>query len=360
MFTKKIPIIISILVIVLQSLLTQKAFADAVTTMKLNGEEAVFTLPASDASTKITFWAKSDGNQTMPFGARVIAPSGAKVQLFFGGIPKKAPASIDGVRVWSNLGLRVGSAKEKTKFTIPQAAAFATTYQTSSSTTSNSEICDSLSDSDIAALCPLLASVITGPCNRAAVCAYIESQIPGGSGGGGPGGGGVIPGSGGGIPTGNYGELEGYGLVHKNACDGNTKSYIIKIEIDLSAVDRSQYPNGVQFSTAAQVVPYRGCKSASIKPTSDGKFAPNPLILMCSLGGFEGVSLANWKSGKYMGGQNLKVEDYIYHKGVYTRSVASKVLRGGRGTFEISNGGSAYGVCFSLSRTRQRANGYPS
>jgi hypothetical protein len=58
--------------------------------------------------------------------------------------------------------------------------------------------------------------------------------------------------------------------------------------------------------------------------------------------------------------KRIPIVKYVGYKG-YGLSLAriKGLLNGGKATFELSNGGDIYGVCFSLARKRQVRNGYP-
>lgn len=132
--------------------------------------------------------------------------------------------------------------------------------------------------------------------------------------------------------------------------------------IDLSGVDRAAA--GSSFTVSAGIDSSEGKASpASIKPVSDGKFAPKPLVLIQSPGysysSTPTLNLLGWKNGRPGKAKALKIEDYVYYRGQrLARAVAAGILNGGKGTFEITVGESVGTACFSLIRTRQRVNGY--
>ena len=153
-------------------------------------------------------------------------------------------------------------------------------------------------------------------------------------------------------------------LFSKDTCLAKKKSkYLAAVEFDLSAIDAAAYKGGVTLAITLTRYVYKGDKSASIKPISDGRYAPRPIILMASLGGYgnETIRLVRWKRGKIAAAKKIKVGKYTYHFGhIYSVGLLdTKYLRGGKGVFEISNGYEAYSVCFNLKRTRQKVNGYP-
>jgi hypothetical protein len=151
-------------------------------------------------------------------------------------------------------------------------------------------------------------------------------------------------------------------ILSKDACAKAAKSkYLVAVEYTLSGVSADVVSRGVTLGVTASIRKHEGSKASTIKPVSDGKFAPNPLLLMSTLGSGarEKVRVLKWSKGKVKSAKELKIHDYIFYRGLMlTRSVVGGVLKGGKGTFEISDGVKAYGVCFALKKSRQRANGY--
>lgn len=168
-----------------------------------------------------------------------------------------------------------------------------------------------------------------------------------------------------GTPTANIpGTLSGKSLLSKDACDQSAAEYQITFFIDLSGVDRIKSGNSFKVKGSIEFGEAKA-SPASLKPVSDGKFAPRPLILMSSVGysyynsGGATLRLVRWKNGRPGKTTPLTIEDYVYYRGQsLARSIATSVLTGGKGTFEISNGDAVGSACFNLVRTRQRVNGY--
>ena len=192
----------------------------------------------------------------------------------------------------------------------------------------------------------------------------------GGTGGGGTGGGGTGGGGTGGGGTGGGGSYDaGYlytsALIHKDSCSGDSKKtkYVVRLVLNLTGIDQNLFTNGFQIKVNLYEQPWTGKRAATIKPVSDGKYAPAPLILMSSVGGWGGneqIKVFRWSGGKSSLIAPIRVEDYVGYFGLrLARGKVAPALRGGKGTFEISNGNYAYSVCFRLVRTRQKVNGYP-
>lgn len=186
----------------------------------------------------------------------------------------------------------------------------------------------------------------------------------------------AVPGGGNGNgsaqPTPSVGERPGdvtsVGVLYKDTC-ANDKKYLVRVKIDLRKVAAEDLARGFEVGVALRDVVYGGKTAASVKESSDGKYGPNPLLLMSSMGCYssggkagEKVYLMQWQGASIANIRTIDVKDCIGYKGqTYTRSLLSGLLNGGRGTFTLLNPTrySAYSVCFNLARVRQRVNGYP-
>lgn len=159
------------------------------------------------------------------------------------------------------------------------------------------------------------------------------------------------------------------GIVHflyhlqKDACAAERHSrYRTGIWFDPSGVDPELLTKGLSVRVAIREQPFTGARVASIKPTAEGKYRGEPLLLMGSiqLGG-EYVNLVMRSREGKRRERRMPVVKYVWHRG-YALSLARLrgLLRGrGRATFELTNGREIYGVCFELLRRRQVVNGYP-
>jgi hypothetical protein len=150
--------------------------------------------------------------------------------------------------------------------------------------------------------------------------------------------------------------------LQKNACSGGrTDRYISEVILDLSSIDPSLY--ALTFSIRLGLKEFKFSRSmvASIKPSSDGKYRGEPILLMASVGYPEYVNIVRWAGNRIRSARRIPVVKYVSYKG-YGLSLARlrSVLTGGRHTFELSNGGDLYGVCFNAVRQRQSVNGYPA
>ena len=163
----------------------------------------------------------------------------------------------------------------------------------------------------------------------------------------------------------NYSPLYGYIApwfhLSKDACGKKTDRYIAQITLDLTGIDPALYDNLFSIVISVKETKYEGKPVASIKPSSDGKYFGEPILLMNTVGyGDEYVNKVTWKNGKIVAKTRIPVAKYVGYMGYGLSLIRiKKVLKGGKHTWELSNGGNVYGVCLKATRTRQRVNGYP-
>lgn len=150
--------------------------------------------------------------------------------------------------------------------------------------------------------------------------------------------------------------------LHKDSCKPTTSAqYLARVLLDFSKVSPELLSQGITLRFAIKEYRYQGSQVASIKPASDGKYRGEPILLMGTMQyGGEYVNIIQRGKRGVRSRRRIPVVKYVFHRG-HTLSLARLrgVLRGGRATFELSNGGAVYSVCFSLERRRQVANGYP-
>ncbi len=163
-------------------------------------------------------------------------------------------------------------------------------------------------------------------------------------------------------PKGAGGRVQVFYHLHKDACQPEQKSrYVSRVTFLLDQIPAQYFSDGFTLKVAVKEFPYTGSDVASIKPISEGKYRGEPILLMGSIQyGNEYVNLIRRTGQRVRSRQRLPVVKYVYHRG-HSLSLARLrgVLNGGKATFELSNGGYIYGVCFSLVRRRQTANNYP-
>lgn len=149
---------------------------------------------------------------------------------------------------------------------------------------------------------------------------------------------------------------------HKDACASERKaSYLTGLLLDISGVPPESRAVGFTIRLAMREHQFQGAQVASIKPSSDGQYRGEPILLMGAVQyGDEYVNIVRRSRGGVRSKRRIPVVKYVSYKG-HTLSLARLrgVLRGGRATFELTNGGLIYGVCFELQRRRQVVNGYP-
>lgn len=142
----------------------------------------------------------------------------------------------------------------------------------------------------------------------------------------------------------------------QDACAPKSTRYLIKFELSIPARNES-----LTITARATSNIFSRAKAASIKPVSDGKFAPQPILLMSFLGNLCGqrLELSKWSGAKRISKSATEPKDLIPYNGrVLTRTPIGSFLTGGKGTFELFNGRTNYGVCFELRKHRQKVNGY--
>lgn len=167
------------------------------------------------------------------------------------------------------------------------------------------------------------------------------------------------------ITTSNYDPMFAYSSpwfhLSKDACGPKTDRYVAQIKLDLTGIDPALYDKVFSIVLSVKQSKYQGKPVASIKPSSDGKFHGEPILLMNTVGyGDEYVNKVTWKNGQIVATKRLPVAKYVGYMGYGLSLIRiKKVLQGGKHTWELSNGGDVYGVCLQASRKRQRVNGYP-
>jgi hypothetical protein len=163
-------------------------------------------------------------------------------------------------------------------------------------------------------------------------------------------------------PAGSGGRVQLLYHLHKNAClpDKSTR-YVSRITLLLNEIAPKYFADGFKLRMAVKEHRYSGSEVASIKPVAEGKYRGEPILLMGTIQyGNEYVNLIRRAGQQVRSRRRLPVVKYVYHRG-HSLSLARLrgLLNGGKATFELSNGGYIYGVCFNLARRRQTANNYP-
>jgi hypothetical protein len=371
-------------------------------------------LAPDDTSKKIVFWSASRGNVSLPLIVRVSGPSRTTVKAFgvqVQGVSEEAVGrALRNQRGWYpiRLGTKVNS-QGRTSLTIKEKKTAQTLQRTEETLPPfpgepTADVCLLLDEALIQAQLKVYEEVFGGTWDRARLCAFLNSQSqspgveegtlddfsPTDLGSGGPF---IVD------PPANSFDIfslnpssdtvQGAGLFQKDNCSSPTM-YLALVEVDLTAVRRDEYPEGVRLTVQLKAQKYTGNTASSIKPAGDpvGRYAGKPLVLMSTLfSSDEKISVTSWSKGQPAGTRSVPVRpsDRVFWRGlslaraplngvVGSSRGRSVLLRrsakkkegsqdhrlGRQGTFDIASPINAYGVCFQLKRVRQRANGYPS
>ncbi|MEY4668025.1 MAG: hypothetical protein RL518_724 [Pseudomonadota bacterium] len=158
-----------------------------------------------------------------------------------------------------------------------------------------------------------------------------------------------------------YGYVSPWFHFLKNACGSKTDRYVAHIRLDLTGVDPALYDRTFSITLSVKEQKFSRKPVASIKPSSDGKYFGEPILLMNTVGyGNEFVTKNTWKDGRIVAAVKLPVVKYVGYMGYGLSLIRIKnVLKGGKHSWDLTNGGEIYGVCLKATRTRQRVNGYP-
>ncbi len=318
--------------------------------IKADGDHHTLTVSSTSApSKKVTFWYVSNGNLSTILNVLFEGPEAATVSMRMRPFKSEGAQSLLGeTKGWIGLNLTNAAGRDRANYTFPAAPARSATSRPPAEAAKVD--CSGLSEEAIQKLLDFYKNAFGTSITRAELCENIDP----GSGTGGTGGSG---GSDNGATSPVF-----RSLLSKDTCSKSSK-YLVQIEFDLNAVAQASLDKGVSLLASVDEYEYNGSKAASIKPISDGKFAPRPLILMSSVGGYytnEQISLVRWGRGKIKSRKILKFAKSLYYKNLFLSSaLVDGVLTGGKGTFEITNGVDIYSVCMKLQRTRQRVNGYP-
>jgi len=339
--------------------------------IKSNGQIYDINLTAADKTlTTATLWFLSKGNDTQTFNFYLDGPENLSASVKVKALPKKSAAEklLATDRGFWNIALKTSGSSSarntlviKNRSAATQVAAATDPFGGLSNPLGGGGICDLLPKDQIDQLIIFMSTFYGRTVTREEVCSGAVGVGGGGGGtGGGSGGGGSNPFSG--YTTG----INASGFLLKDACiPDRTSNYLVKVVVDFTKIDKTLLDNGLTVHAGVSTSTYSGSKATSLKPVSDGKFAPRPLILMSTLGGFFGggerIELYKWSSkGPPKKPAILRVEDYVGYKGLFLARAIATGLTGGKGTFMLTNGSTAYGVCLRLSRTRQSVNGYPN
>lgn len=329
--------------------------------ISLLGNSSKITL--TETNPTAIFWALSQGNQSIPLRITVNGGEnlniGAKAQRFSGNT-KKALIKKTG---WYKLKLRnktqhINQLKSCGEINIEEEEMDSESINLSDYPSKEHAICDLISDAQLLEIAEELSLIYGGNWGVGNACSYLVSLYEGGD---------LVK-----DPTEEdlldwvfrkkIISLNYYGVLHKNNClDKSDSKYLVKFEVSVpKKAFKAQKNIDVILSVTGSE--YGGVRSSSIKPISEGRHAPNPLIMMNWLGNNCGneIKVTTWNNTRILKVSEVPVYSHLYYGNlVLALGEISKVLTGGEGTFEIYNGVHSYGVCFQLERKRQKAFGYP-
>lgn len=345
--------------------LPQSSIAQTIYRLNPKGPTLSINIPAGSSEKSITAYIVSKGNETEYINFAATGPAGVSVsarsQVLTG---KNIARFVKANKRWNLVPFRK-SAKNFKSLSITGSSGSSSQIMALSS----AEFCQGFTVEDIDEIIRTIASMgVTY--TREQVCQiyrdYGITKYHGQTGGGtGRPVDGGITGTGGG--TGSFTPTNlasGFALLRKDTCaTKKTSSYIVRFDISLARVSAKDRQNGFKIELTASPVRHLGSKASTVKPTSEGKFAPRPLFLLNTTGGFgygsEEMNVVRW-SNRRPRVSNVRIEDYVPYRGLYlARAVADRHLRGGGwATVELLGNSSAYSVCFRMARTRQRVNGY--
>ena len=345
--------------------------------MSLDGKTAEFkdsTFPTS--LKRVVFYAQSDADFTQPLVVSIKAPAGAVVSVEAVRTKARTPSSVSRKAFYPIPMKKRGASAltESIRLKASSSSRALTSSQSRMQTATSSEGgCCGLNKQSLDFLLAFYRA--TNPaCDYTCVCDDLAksgtcSLNPDtGLGSGSPGGGGPtdVPD----FPNTAAGDDEKYyatalldGAFMKDACAQSAIPSLLRVSVDLSKVKRSRFKNGVTVNAAALERTYTGSRAASIKPVSDGKYAPRPLLIMARAApGREAVRVVRWKQGKPRIERTYNDLDSASYRGLSLMRVPVD-LPGGWASVDLLDDESftqGYGVCLEMIRRRQRVNGYPS
>lgn len=147
------------------------------------------------------------------------------------------------------------------------------------------------------------------------------------------------------------------GIFRKDACS-KKKRYLFILTLDSKKAALSE-----SETIWIRVREEKSIKrEAALKPESEGRYSPRPILMMNWLGSTCGnkIDVVKWKRKKPGIIKKLSVYSLLSHRNmVLNLATVDSALIGGKGTAELYNGRESYGVCFKLKRERQNKNSFP-
>lgn len=335
-------------------LITASSHADIL--VKLTGAGTTIPLATLQPSQTLTFYAVSKGKHTTPLQISLSGPDGMKVT----GVAAKQQGSVAATMAKANLFYPLEIRGQNKINAMRQDCADYAVGDVLDEEEFNPDdiipqwhpVCELYSQQDIGELAEQLTLLYGGSWDTLRTCGYLVYMYQGGIDGEGF----PVDGLHAAAP---FTVAKNYlAIVRKDACGASGDNYVVQIRVKMP----KEFVSSGYLTFRAIEQKHTGGKEATIKPVSDGMFAPDPLLLMrylsfCS----QNINVVKFKNGKPKSVKSVPVHDLIYYRDMtLTRSPILKHLSGGKGSVELYNDRTGYGVCFELVRKRQRKNGYPS
>ena len=152
------------------------------------------------------------------------------------------------------------------------------------------------------------------------------------------------------------------GLFRKDSCNKKASKYLVLITLNFSDVEFDGTSTDFDINVRINEFKRRKGKESALKPKSEGRYSPRPIMMMNWLGGTCGnkIDIVKWRKLKPKKVTSLNVYSLLAYKDmVLNLALVDSALSRGKGTAELYNGRDSYGVCFKLVRKRQNKNGYP-
>lgn len=325
-----------------------------VVTIPSDGRERTIRLTAEDKGIKeLILVASAPGNESIKYNLNLTSDINVPVKLKYAQVPSKKTKIADLAlkkKLWHPLSFRDGS-KDKSKFSSNESAPSPKEKEKSSDKDPN---CGCFTDAEI----QLYLSWGLGT-TKEEFCESVRNAAPGG---------GPLDcdgGSSGGDNPGLIGGVSGrVGILHKDACV--KKDYAVQANINLKSVDASYFDTGFEFKVSIEFIEYTDDKAASLKPKSDGMFAPRPLFLMSSIGypiaffgDREQVHVLEMKKGKINSKKKLDIGNVVGYRGQFLRREPA-FFTGRCATVEMihEDSSTVYSHGFTLVPRRQNKGGY--
>lgn len=346
------------------------------------GTSNITVLP-SEAPKKVVFWAQSTGNMTSWAEAYVTSPSGLPVQASAAFVKTTALRALKTPKTHYPVSLKTVpqlsrehsmcmdiAVEEETVDEILHVEDFPPV---------DDPICDIFEPGELSDMAETFSEIYGGSWSRGNICAYIVqtigdtsapdedelcdqfdhwelAQL------------GII------CPDGPFSAVlpvqaptsyrHHFGLFRKDSCTPAKRSkYILMYTVDLSSVNWAEYPGGLSLRVSLREKKLARGRESALKPESEGRYAPRPIIMMNWLSETCGnkITITKWSRNKPQSITPLQIYGLLSYKNlVINLALVDGALSGGKGTAELFTRTKAYGVCFDLVRRRQNKNDWPA